>query len=104
MSDSLLKGETKADFLATVKEPWWRRVLIAGDQLLNVLLINGQPGETMSSHAGRAAAKGHLWGKVLSKFLNYIQLNHCAIAEGGDVERAQNVEALEENSETKPIY
>jgi hypothetical protein len=101
---TLLPGETQADFLDTVKEPWWKRVLIAGDQFLNVLLINGAPGETMSSHAGRAEAAGHWWGKILSQFLNYIQLNHCAIAEGGDIERAQNVEALDESSKTKPIY
>ncbi len=72
-----------------------RRVLVAFDVFANVLL-NGQPGETISSHAARAALKGKLWGTVLSKLLDLIQHDHGAIAIVADLERAENIERIEE--------
>jgi hypothetical protein len=101
---ALLPGETLGDLQSVKKESWWYRCLIAFDQMCNVFFLNGQPDETMSSHAGRASGEGKTWGLVLSCFLSCIQMNHCALAEAGDIERGQNVEILDEDSKTKPIF
>lgn len=54
--------------------------------LLNFLLLldeagntltGGDPGETISSRAGKAMQEGRAWGCILCKFLNWFQKDHC---------------------------
>jgi hypothetical protein len=40
-----------------VKKPYWKRVLISIDQLVNVVLLNGDEDETISSRMGKHLAK-----------------------------------------------
>lgn len=57
-----------------------------GRYLLNFLILldefgntltGGDPGETISSRAGKAMLEGKRWGCVLCKFLNLFQNDHC---------------------------
>jgi len=59
--------------------PYWFRLLIAIDQFLNVLILNGSHDETISSNIGRKIAnktntKGEL---ILCKILRLLQNKHC---------------------------
>lgn len=58
-----------------VSQYFWN-ILIAIDQLANALLL-GDPTETISSRADKAAVEGKRWGCVLCKLLNYVQHGHC---------------------------
>lgn len=40
-------------------------------------VTGGDPGETISSRAGKAMLAGKMWGCVLCKFLNLFQKDHC---------------------------
>lgn len=52
-------------------------LLIAIDQLANTLLL-GDPDETISSRAGKYAARGRGWIPCqLCKLLNWIEKDHC---------------------------
>ena len=51
-------------------------VLILIDEAGNTLTL-GDPGETISSRAAKAQAKGKQWGCVLCRFLDLFQKNHC---------------------------
>ena len=82
----------------SAKEGLLHRDLVAVDIAANVILLKGQEDETISSHAARADEEGRWWGRTLSRFLNFFQKDHGAKAQAGDVERAENVEKLEENS------
>ena len=73
------------------------RNLIALDMLGNTL-SGGKDDETISSRSARDAEQGHVVGKVISKVLTLFQRNHGPKAQAGDVERAEVVEQLEENS------
>lgn len=53
-----------------------KRIGIGYDQLGHTA-FNGDPDETISSHAGRAARKGRRWGCVLCRFLDWFEQNHC---------------------------
>ena len=77
------------------------RVAIAVDKLGNTL-IGGLSDETISAHAGRAAAAGEKWGIVLSDFLNWFQKNHAVKAEAGDLARAEQTEETEQTSPELP--
>lgn len=46
------------------------------DEGLNVL-TGGDPGETMSSRAGKAALKDRRWACVLCRFLDFFNHDHC---------------------------
>ncbi|HJQ13076.1 MAG TPA: hypothetical protein VJ840_18735 [Gemmatimonadaceae bacterium] len=46
------------------------------DEGLNTAL-GGDPGETLSSRAGKAARRGRAWGCILCKVLGWINTNHC---------------------------
>lgn len=46
------------------------------DEGLNVL-TGGDPGETMSSRAGKAQRNGRKWACVLCRFLDLFNRNHC---------------------------
>lgn len=57
-----------------------------GKYLLNLLILldetgntltGGDPGETISSRAGKAMLEGKRWGCVLCRFLNLFQKDHC---------------------------
>jgi hypothetical protein len=56
------------------------RVLIALDQLLNVIVCNGEPDETMSSACWRMERDGHFWGfmrPVIDWLFGYWGPDHC---------------------------
>lgn len=53
--------------------------LVLLDEFGNTL-TGGDPGETISSRAGKAMNEGRRWGCVLCRFLNLFQKNHCARA------------------------
>lgn len=74
------------------------RWLVAFDIFCNVTFFNGQQDETISAHAWRAAQQGKLWGKLMTKWLGWFQLNHGAKAAAGDLERAQEREAVEKKA------
>lgn len=90
--------QVRAAQVDVVQEGWLRRSLVAVDQAVNVIVLKGQPDETISSHAARAATEGKWWGRTLSRILNWFQPDHGAEAEAGDLQRAQNVEQIEKNS------
>jgi hypothetical protein len=79
------------------QEGYLHRDLVALDQGVNVAL-DGKPDETISSRAARAALAGSAWGRHVSAFLNLFQKDHGAKAQAGDVERAEAVEKLEDQS------
>jgi len=76
-------------------ESFLHRALVGLDQFMNVL-TDGDPDETISSRAARAAEAGKPWGVGLSKFLNVFQKDHGVKAQAGDVARAEQVQKLEE--------
>lgn len=53
--------------------------LVLLDEFGNTL-TGGDPGETISSRAGKAMNEGKKWGCVLCQFLNLFQKNHCLLA------------------------
>lgn len=61
------------------KRSWLMRVLLALDQLGNVLFWNGSQDETISSHIGRRINKGTAtwFDKKLCYLLKKIESNHC---------------------------
>jgi hypothetical protein len=60
---------------------WLLQLLIALDQLLNVLVCGGWADETMSSTAWRMEQKGKLTGRVLRPVIDWLaspwQADHC---------------------------
>jgi hypothetical protein len=63
--------------------PYLFRVLIAIDQLLNVVVCNGEPDETMSSVAYRMERDGYFWGfmrPVIDFIFRLFQKDHCKMA------------------------
>lgn len=52
-------------------------ILIWVDQGFNVVIMRGDPDETVSSRAAKAQLKGKRWGCVLCNFLNKLDKNHC---------------------------
>ena len=65
-------------------EAYPKRFLIALDMFMNVL-TDGDPDETISSRAARAATQHKTWGIEMSKFLDLFQSDHGAKAQAGDV-------------------
>lgn len=51
-------------------------LLIAMDQLANTIFA-GDPDETISSRAGKAARRGKRWGCILCKILHILHTDHC---------------------------
>ena len=78
-------------------EAYPKRLLIALDMFINVL-TDGDPDETISSRAARAAQQGKGWGIEMSKFLDLFQKDHGAKAQAGDTVRAEDVVATEQAS------
>lgn len=58
-------------------------ILIALDQLANAILA-GDPDETISSRAAKAANKGQTWGCVLCRVLDVFDRDHCKKNVEGD--------------------
>jgi hypothetical protein len=62
-------------------------VLVWLDQGVNTL-AGGDPDETVSSRAAKAAARGQRWGCVLCRWLDKLDPGHCAdnieLDEGGN--------------------
>ena len=63
--------------------PYWLRVLVALDQLLNVVLLNGSEDHTISGRVGYKAmtTKKRRW-LILEKVINtlfWFQPNHCRL-------------------------
>lgn len=54
-------------------------ILLVIDESFNTL-AGGDPGETISSRAGKAMQEGKRWGCVLCKFLNLFQKDHCLLS------------------------
>lgn len=68
--------------------------MIAFDALIQVTWRYGQPGVTMSSRIGTAAAHGKTWGRVGSWLLDHTAWlgfgpNHCREAVCNDILRAR---------------
>lgn len=61
------------------KRTWFWRVLLALDQLCNVIFWNGSQDETVSSHIGRKIADGNsTWfDRKLCCLLKKLENNHC---------------------------
>jgi len=79
----------------TAREGYLHRDIVEVDIAANVILLKGQPDETISSHAARADEEGHRWGRWVSGFLNLFQPDHGIKAQAGDTQRAENVIQLE---------
>ena len=77
------KAEAKA-----AAEGYLHRALVAFDIFLNVIVLAGRQGETISSHAFIASLEGKLWGKLTNAWLNGFQSQHGAQAASGDLERS----------------
>lgn len=97
----LTPEQVKLQEAQAAAESWLHRDAVAIDQATNVIVLKGQPDETISSHAARAATEGKWWGKALSMFLNLFQKDHGAKAEAGDLERAQNIERIEPDGDSE---
>lgn len=54
-----------------------KNVFIGISQFGNTLFMAGDPDETISSRAGKARAKGRIWGCVLCKLLDALDKDHC---------------------------
>jgi uncharacterized protein YlxP (DUF503 family) len=66
------------------KRSYLKRILLAIDQLFNVVFWNGSQDETISSHIGRriASGKANWFDKALCKALRVLQSKHCIRAKG----------------------
>lgn len=78
-------------------EGYIHRTVVALDQFANVLL-DGVPDMTISSRAAIAAQKGKTWGIGLSKLLDVFQADHGMKADAGDLERANAVQQVEQQT------
>jgi hypothetical protein len=94
----LTPAQIASDEAKALRQPYWLRLLLAIDDLGNVAVLNGEPGETMSSHFARMALENDELGKIACALLNCAQQDHGANAIIGDLTRAQIIAALEENS------
>jgi hypothetical protein len=100
MSDGIIPISPAEQAIQEVKsahEGYVTRDLVAIDEAANVI-TGGLPDETISSRLARDAEEGHKLGIIGSKVLDLFEHNHGALAQAGDVERAQAVERIEEDS------
>ena len=63
---------------------WGYRLLLALDQLCNVIFMNGSQDETVSSHIGRRIENGRaLWiERKICAMLQWLETSHCARSKG----------------------
>jgi hypothetical protein len=67
--------------------------VLLGLDLFASAILGGRVGETLSGRAGAAQAQGKLRGRIFATIINFLARNpnHCAMAIGGDIRRAQAV-------------
>lgn len=82
-------------------EGYVHRTLVGLDQFVNVI-AGGNPDETISARSARAAKRGGVVGKFMCWWLDKLQKNHGEDAEAGDLERAQNIQNVEDNALNVP--
>jgi hypothetical protein len=64
-------------YTSNPQDDYFYNVMLAFDELGNAL-TGGDPGETISSRAGKAREQGQEWACVLCAFLAWVtQTNHC---------------------------
>ena len=71
---------------------YFLRLALSIDQLLNVLICNGEPDETMSSAAYRMERDGRFWGfmrPVIDTLARPWQKDHCKHAYESELLRLQ---------------
>jgi hypothetical protein len=63
-----------------IKGPYWLALLVAFDEFCNVLLLGGNPHETISQHCAWDAYTRRAWWAVntIYDFLQYFFPGHCA--------------------------
>ncbi len=69
-----------------MKPKYFRRILIAIDQLFNTV-FGGHPDETISSRLGKKARRGSLWARVACWLIGKVffhNTRHCSEAIEGD--------------------
>ena len=78
---------------------YFLRLLLAIDQLLNVLLCNGEPDETMSSAAYRMERDGRFFGfmRPVIDTLFWFQPQHCKKAYESELLRLQYAKEFQKN-------
>lgn len=64
-------------------------IIVWLDQGINTFFF-GDPDETVSSRAAKAAARGKTWGCCLCKFLDLFDKGHCA----NTVEQDEGINAI----------
>ena len=94
----LTPEQVKQEEAQAASEGYLHRALVAFDIFCNVVFLRGQQDETISTHSARAATQGKWWGIAMSTWLGWIQSDHGAKAAAGDMQRAENVERIEEES------
>lgn len=62
---------------STVSNPQKAFELAKFFDLLGNIAFNGEPGEYISSRAGKQARQGRRWACVLCRLLDFIDPNHC---------------------------
>jgi hypothetical protein len=102
--------DTAASRVRSSQASYGHRVAVALDIFLNVV-ANGKEDETISARAGRWAHKAHpgpwyyRWpARVLTAFLNAIQVDHGEQAMSGDLERASEIVTLETAALQEPSF
>lgn len=89
-------GDVADAMRRAANEAWWHRALVALDVFLNVVVLLGNQGETMSSHAWRCSNKW--WGYCMNYWLSWFQPNHGPKAASGDLERATAIKGVLEQA------
>ena len=79
-----------------LRQGYVHRVLVAFDQLLNVIFL-GHPDETISSRCYRYAKRGNRLAKAICWVLDLIQPRHGQLARQADLGRAEVVEKIEKS-------
>jgi len=89
-------SDTGQSELASVREPYWLRVLVAFDVFCNVF-TGGESGETISARCWRWSLRphGHWVQKFINGWLRVVQADHGPQAASGDLGRAQRLERIE---------
>lgn len=102
--------DTRLSQIRSLKEPYWRRVLVAFDVFCNVI-FGGLPDETISARCGRWAHTAHggplvyrWFARFVTAWLNAIQVDHGEQAMSGDLARAQVIVALESAALAEPSF
>lgn len=90
------QADTAASEAASIKGPYWYRLLRAFDVFCNVA-SGGEEDETISARCGRWSMRphGHLVQKFMIRWLDVLQGDHGFQAMSGDLARAQRIVKIE---------